>query len=208
MIITIEMEKINYQILKHICFLKLFKKIQEEYDIEDDFYEWLTDIKQWMIGIKEHEDLNKYRKRKELLLSVQKTITELLDSLELDDALQEPTVDFQIALEKELNLLPNIEAKRPQDTYAWRLVNFLIIMYKNKTNARLSCYYSFHKRCYNGKFYYFLIDIVPLLECIGITIDTKISTLAGYAAKLIPQRRKDKPYSTDISQIDETLLQA
>lgn len=160
--------------------------------------------------VKSHADkiIQRFGKRRELLLSVQKTVTKLFDSLESDDALQEPTVYFQIALEKELSVLPNIEAKRPQNTYAWRLVDFIIRMYKTNSKSKLSCYYSSYNSSYNGKFYYFLVDILPLLECVGITIDTKISTLAGYAAKLIPQHRLKKPYFNDIGQIDETLLQA
>jgi hypothetical protein len=134
MLAIIEMEKIYRQTLTYGLFPYLIQSIQEEYSFKEDFdfYNWLREIKQWMESIREHENLEKYRNRKEILLPVQNIITELLNNLSLDDPLQEPTIYYQIALEKELKILPNIGSKRPRDTYVRRLVDFLIMMYKNR----------------------------------------------------------------------------
>lgn len=205
MLATIEMEKTYYKVFEYLCLSIL---IQKRYGFESnfDFHGWLVNIQEWMEGIKEYEDLEKIRERKKELLSVHKKITSLLDKLEFGDALQEPTIYFQMALEKELNALPVIPSKRPHKTYTVRLVSLLIMMYKEGSGKNPSCYRVEHTSKYNGEFYCFINDMLPVLKKYGITVEAKIETLARYAAELIPKRRKDKPYIHKIIQIDESLL--
>ena len=59
--------------------LIIIEKIKSDYKFAEsfDFIGWVFSIKEWVEGVKEYEDLDKYRKRKERLLLVQKTIISL-----------------------------------------------------------------------------------------------------------------------------------
>ncbi len=184
------------------------EQIKVKYFPDDfDCYEWLVQIQQWMIEIREYEDLDKFRERKTMLLSFHKKITKLLRSLELDDTLLDPTIYYQVAIEKELKALPSIKPNRPSDTYTKRLVSLLIMMYKDGSLNELSCYRNDYDSKYHGEFFHFMEDILPVLESYDIRAPVNIDTLGRYAVELIPQRREDKLYTHEISQIDELLLQ-
>lgn len=183
-------------------------QIKAKYFADDfDCYEWLVQIQQWMGGIRGHEDLNKFRERKKILLSMHKKITTMLINFESDDSLLEPTINYQMILEKELNALPAIKSKRPSNTYTKRLVSLLIMMYRDGSLIEPSCYRNSHDSKYHGEFFRFMEDILPVLENYGVRAHVNIDTLGRYAVELIPQRRKDKSFTHEISSIDESLLQ-
>lgn len=205
MLAIIEMQKTYYKILEYLYRLRL---VQKQYDFKRDFdfHGWLVSIQEWMEGIREHEELEKFRERKKMLLSAHKKVTNFLGNLELDDPLVEPSVCYQMALEKELNALPIISANRPNKTYTIRLVSLLIMMYKEGSGEDPSCYRNDYNSQYNGEFYHFINDILPVLKYYGITVKAKVESLARYAVELIPQRREDKPYRHKITSIDDALL--
>lgn len=183
-------------------------QIKAKYFADDfDCHEWLVQIQQWMERIREHEDLNKFRERKKILLSMHKKITNMLINCESDDPLLEPTINYQMALEKELNALPAIKSKRPSNTYTKRLVSLIIMMYRDGSSIEPSCYRNGHDSKYHGEFFCFMEDILPVLENYGVRAHVNIDTLGRYAVELIPQRRKDKFFTHEISPIDESLLQ-
>ena len=205
MLTIIEMQRAYYRVLEYFYLLQL---IQRQYCFRGDFdfHGWLVSIQKWLEGIREHEDLEKFRERKKMLLPISTKLTKFLDNLALGDVLQESAIDFQMALEKELNALPAISAKRPHKTYTMRLVSLLIMMYKEATGEEPSCYRNEYTSQYNGEFYYFINDILPVLKYHGTTLKIKAESLARYAVELIPQRREDRQYSHQITSIDESLL--
>ena len=205
MLTIIEMQKAYYKILEYLYLLRLVQR-RYEFKGDFDFHGWLINIKEWMGGIKEHENLEKFRERKKMLLSEHKKVTKSIDNLELDDPLLDPSICYQMALEKELNALPIISANRPNKTYAMRLVSLLIMMYKEGSGEEPSCYRNAYTSQYNGEFYHFINDILPVLKYYGITVKAKVESLARYAVELIPQRREDKPYRHKVTSIDEALL--
>lgn len=183
-------------------------QIKAKYFADDfDCHEWLVQIQKWMEGIREHEDLNKFRERKKILLSMYKKISNMLSNFESDDPLLEPTINYQMALEKELNAIPAIKSKRPCSTYTKRLVSLLIMMYRDGSLIEPSCYRNSHDSKYHGEFFYFMEDILPVLGNYDIRAHVNIDTFGRYAVELIPQRREDIVFTHEISPIDDSLLQ-
>lgn len=199
-----------------------------------DFYVWLRDIKSWLKLIEEKEDLLIIGEAKDLIKKVSTSLSKSANLLKTflerrDDflgrfdpfqsenllfskkeklsyeELLEICLDASATLMNYSDSLPAAEKGRPLNTYNKRCVNFLLMMFMDGTNLKPTCYRNEHDELYHGSFYEFMIDMGLVLQELGITIDIEDESLGRYAAELIPQRRKDKPYRSSIfqSQIDE-----
>jgi hypothetical protein len=202
-----------------------------------DFYAWLRDLKNWSESYNEHEDLtviremeaqftniitasnalndlitNFLRRREDFSKYLDPFQDEILShspKLELThEELQEILMDFKVNWQKTLESLPPIGKGRPSKTHNQRFVNLLVMMFMDGSQLEPQCYRNEHQKGqYHGCFYDFMIDMLPVLRFQGITLGIKNESLGRYACELIPQRRKDDPFSSNISQIDAPLLQ-
>jgi len=197
-----------------------------------DFYGWLRDLKNWSESINEHEDLAIIREMKAHFTNLSTTsyalrnlITNFLTRRDefskhpkffqdeilrhspklglAHEELQEILMDFQVIWQESLKSLPRIDKNRPSKTHNKRFVNLLVMMFRDGSRLEPQCYRNDHQNGqYHGCFYNFMVDMLPVLQSQGITLNIKNESLGRYASELIPQRRDDDPYPSKISQID------
>lgn len=201
-----------------------------------NFYGWLRDLKSWSELYNEHEGLTVIREMKAQftnLITASDALRDLVTSFLMrrddfskylpfqDEALryspklgltpeefQDILVDFKVTWQTSLESLPAIGNGRPRETHNRRCVNLLVMMFRDGSQLEPQCYRNeYQKGQYHGCFYDFMIDMLPVLRLQGVTLEIKNESLGRYASELIPQRRKDDPYSSKISQIDALLPQ-
>lgn len=202
-----------------------------------DFCGWLRDVKSWSESYNEHENLTVIREMEAQftnIITASNALNDLITNflirrddfskyldpfqdkilshspkLELThEELQEILMDFKVNWQKTLESLPPIGTGRPSKKHNKRFVNLLLMMFIDGSKSTPKCYRDDHKKGqYHGCFYDFMIDMLPILRSQGINLNIKNESLGRYASELIPQRRKDGPYSSKISQIDAPLPQ-
>ncbi|MCE0723993.1 hypothetical protein [Legionella resiliens] len=232
----IEAYQLFYRYIKYLTLSQMIEQIRVKYQFRDDFdfYYCLRDIKIWMKLIKDKEDITvtseakkltkevstllyKAANKLETLLARRDDFLGCLDPFKTEDLLYskkqklsyeeliENCSDASATLRNCSDSLPATRKGRPLNTYCMRCVNLLIEMFMGGSDLELICYKNDER--YSGNFYHFMIDMIPILQELGININKiKHESLGRYAAELIPQRRKDKPYTGIIfqSQIDES----
>jgi len=209
--------------------LDAFEQIKNKYGFRDDynFQIWLKQFNIWALGYKEYDDKNELVKKRREAFNARITaaieLKNLLNECDMvhdailmeskkgvdHDAMKVILDDFiKCWQSNERSLLQ--KPGRPDKIYHEGCVHLLISMYKDGCHTAPQCNRNTYKAAqYDGDFYDFMIDMLPLLKSFGVNLDVKTTTLGDYASKFIRKRRaeKDKPWPFNTYSFkDESLL--